>query len=38
MESKLTNVLNLRRVVLILPAVLFLLFLYFVVTPAISGV
>jgi hypothetical protein len=37
MDSKIERIINLRRIVLILPVVMFLLFLFFVVNPATSG-
>jgi len=37
MDSKIERIINLRRIVLILPVVMFLLFLFFVVNPAPSG-
>jgi len=36
-ESKYQHVMNMRRIVLILPVVMFLLFVFFVVNPATSG-
>ncbi len=37
MDSKIERVINMRRIVLLLPVVMFLLFLFFVVNPATSG-
>ncbi|MFM2004718.1 MAG: hypothetical protein RLZZ09_373 [Pseudomonadota bacterium] len=37
MESKYQRVMNMRRIVMILPVVMFLLFVFFVVNPATSG-
>lgn len=37
MDSKIERIINLRRIVLILPVVMFLIFLFFVVNPAPSG-
>jgi hypothetical protein len=37
MDSKIERIINLRRIVLLLPVVMFLLFLFFVVNPATSG-
>jgi hypothetical protein len=37
MDSKIERIINLRRIVLLLPVVMFLLFLFFVVNPAPSG-
>jgi hypothetical protein len=36
-NSKIERVINMRRIVLLLPVVMFLLFLFFVVNPAPSG-